>query len=100
MGLTNHVNARHGGMALKLALAVSWRLVVAAAPLNAAEQPALAQQLTPLETAQKFQSLTQGGLFDPNQMAPFESRRYSQSASESHRAGDFDSSLLSNPSLW
>jgi len=73
---------RHGGMALKLALAASasWRLLMAITPLNAAEQPYFTQQPTPLENAQRLESLTQGGLFDPNQIAPFDSRSVSQSA--------------------
>jgi hypothetical protein len=68
-------------VALKLALAVASRLVLAAAPLNAAE-PAYVQQQAPLATAQEFESLTQGGPYNPDQVRPFESRRAAQSASD------------------
>src|SRR5882762_580443 len=91
MQQSNYVKTRRGGAsALKLTLAVSWRLMMAAAPLNAAEQPSYLQQPTPFETARKFESLTQGGLFDPNQIDPFESRRFSQSAADDFRDGTVD----------
>jgi len=84
---------RRGGMALKLAVAASWRLLMAITPLNAAEQPYFIQQPTPLETAQRIESLTQGGPFDPNQVVPFASRSVSQSA-----ALPFDRNLDTQPS--
>lgn len=94
---------RHGGMALKIALAASWRLFLAAAPLNAAEQPIYIQQQaqTPLELAQKYQSLTQGGLFDPNRIGPFfEARHSAQSASEGLQEEESARGVVYDHTLW
>lgn len=57
---------------LTLAIAVLARLLLAAAPLHAAEQPHYVQPKTPLETAQRFEALTEGGLFNPVQVTPFD----------------------------
>jgi hypothetical protein len=81
---------RYGGLALKLTVAAAWRLLMAVTPLNAAEQTYFVQQPSPLETAQRIESLTQGGLYDPNQIAPFDWRRVSQIAAEPRLDSDLD----------
>jgi len=63
---------RHGAAIVpRLAFAVAWRLLTAAIPLNAAELPFDPPRETPLEIAQKLESLTAGGLFNPVSGTPF-----------------------------
>ena len=78
---------RSSVIATKLALAVSLRLMLGAAPLNAAEQPVYTQLPTPLEIARQLGLATAGGLYDPNQPIPFD-RHSSQSASGDQHNGD------------
>jgi len=73
---------------LRFATLVFGRVVMAAIPLNAAEQPLLMRQATPLEAAQKIEGLTQGGWFNPGQNAPLALPNLSQSAPDDLSGAD------------
>lgn len=68
---SNTITARRASVVtVKFIFAVALRLMTAAIPLNAAEQPVDPPRETPLETARKFGSLTAGGLFNPASVTP------------------------------
>jgi hypothetical protein len=87
----------HSGVtSLKFALAVASRLLLATAPLNAAEQLDYVQPHTPLEVARQIEALTEGGLFNPAHTMPFDAH-YASSSADDVRDGDrHDASFLSN----
>jgi hypothetical protein len=75
------------GMAMMFATAFFLSVTSLALPLHAAE-PLYLRVASPLETAQQLESATGGGLFDPNQERPFQSRQAAQAAPHDLEAGD------------
>jgi hypothetical protein len=87
----------HGSVtSLKFALAVASRLLLATAPLNAAEQLDDVQPHTPLEVARQIEALTAGGLFDPARTIPFDAHDASSSVDDVRDGDRHDASFLSD----